>query len=69
MGACVGNATTSSLLSIWEGKPLRDLRVLMLKHGRKAHATCRACHNVISAIQPPNELDDVRERLLPLFDV
>jgi predicted aldo/keto reductase-like oxidoreductase/pyruvate-formate lyase-activating enzyme len=36
MGACVGDGTMSSLQSIWEGKPLRDLRVLMLKHG---HAT------------------------------
>jgi hypothetical protein len=67
MGACVGDASKDSLKAIWEGQPLRDLRVLMLREGRQAHPTCGACHNVISAIPAPNELDDDREHLLPLY--
>jgi MoaA/NifB/PqqE/SkfB family radical SAM enzyme len=67
MGAEVGNVAEESLVDIWNGRRLRDLRAMMLTKGRQAHPTCGQCHKVTCVVPPPNDLDEHIERLLPFY--
>jgi radical SAM protein with 4Fe4S-binding SPASM domain len=58
----IGNVHKSSLLDIWEGDPLKDLKTLMVTKKRKTHPICSRC-NQLEAGQPVN-IDHLAKNLL-----
>ena len=64
--AVIGDANSETLREIWNGPRLRELRLMHMAGKRGRNAACANCH-CIQGIPDDSDLDDDRERLLPLF--
>jgi radical SAM protein with 4Fe4S-binding SPASM domain len=65
-GTVVGDVRQESLLNIWNGLRARELQVLHLSGRRHENKACKNCECV--PYSPESELDEDRDRLLPLFE-
>ena len=61
----IGNANQNSVKQIWDGKPLKTLRKLMLQNMRSKHVICHNC-NQLEAGQPVN-IDHLATKLLEVI--
>jgi radical SAM protein with 4Fe4S-binding SPASM domain len=58
----IGDAKNESLCSLWHGKPLNELRKMMLIKNRKQHPVCRSCSQLKAGM--PVNLDPYAEDIL-----
>lgn len=63
----VGNIFKESLRSIWESKEINDLRLLHLNNQRKDIQLCSNCYTFTSVYHAQDDLDEYKERLIPLY--
>ncbi len=64
--ALIGDVKKTSLIDIWNGKRLRQFRLLHLKGERKKIKACADC-DVLSGVPMESDLDDDATNLLELY--
>lgn len=62
----IGDASKQSLREIWEGEPMRQLRLLHLRGERAKNRACASC-DYIKGMPPESDLDAARERLAEVY--
>ena len=65
-GTVVGNVNTSSLINIWNGSAINELRRIHLANRRAENSACANCQTMLG-LPEDSDLDDDRDRLLSLF--
>lgn len=63
----VGDASKQSLREIWEGEPMRQLRLIHLRGERHKNRACASC-DYIKGMPAESDLDADRERLTKLYE-
>ena len=66
LGTVVGDVTRENLVEIWNGERMRQFRLTHLVGDRSKIRPCANCHYVLGT-NPMNDLDDVVEKLIPIF--
>jgi len=62
----VGDVHNTALVDIWNGSAMRELRMIHLSNRRSENSACANCQTM-QGLPDDSDLDDDRERLLPLF--
>jgi len=61
-----GDARTQSIVDIWTSPAMNRVRLAHLEGRRKEFLSCNGCQ-CVQFMPADNELDDVREKLIPMF--
>ena len=62
----IGDASKQSLREIWEGEPMRQLRLLHLRGERHKNRACASCDYVLG-MPAESDIDRARERLMEVY--